>query len=231
MEIVKLNSVRDAIQDELLYDDRNDLLQHLLSRGAKVIIFAGAVRDTVLAHEYGHAGVEPRDWDIGIAGIPRKEFDGLMGEVRGLKNKYGGFKLLSRSCQSWEIWRQEDTIGLQKTKSSFSLKNLLRSFVLRCNAIAFDLDTGYFHDHGALCSIARGEISVLEDAIMHDWEIFAAKALTLTFRRPLKLDTQMEKFILTHLKREAVVHEFLKAYSQTEFLFDLPRINETHARD
>jgi hypothetical protein len=231
MQIVKINSVRDSIQDELMHDARKDLLQHLLSRGAKITIFAGAVRDTILAREYGLTSVEPRDWDIGIAGIPRREFDGLLCEVRGLKNRYGGFKLLSRNCQTWELWRQEDTVGLRKTKSSFSLKNLLRSFVLQCNAIAFDLDKGFFHDHGALRSIARSEISVLEDAIMHDWEVFAAKALTLTFRRPLKLDTQMERFVFTYLKHKAVVHEIRKAYLTTEILFGVTRIKETHGRD
>jgi hypothetical protein len=63
MQIVKLNSVRDSIQDELTHDARNDLLQHLLSRGARVLIFAGAVRDTILARECSLTRVEPRDWD------------------------------------------------------------------------------------------------------------------------------------------------------------------------
>lgn len=231
MQIVKINSVRDSIQAELMRDARKDLLQHLLSRGAKVTIFAGAVRDTILTDEFGLTSVEPRDWDMGIAGIPRREFDGLLCEVGGLKNRYGGFKLLSRGCQSWELWRQEDTIGLRKTKSSFSLRNLLRSFVLKCNAIAFDLDKGLFHDHGALRSIARREVSILDDAIMHDWEVFAAKALTLTFRRPFNLDTQMERFVFTYLKHKAVVHEIRKAYPITKILFQLTRMKETHARD
>jgi hypothetical protein len=213
--------VRDAIQSELWHGARTDLLQYLLSRGVKVFVFAGAVRDTVLSQECGWTHIKPRDWDIGIAGIPRKEFDGLLKDFGGSKNRYGGFKLFCDGSQSWEIWRQEDTVGLRKTNSPFSLENLLRSFVLSCNAIAFDLDRGHIYDCGALRSISTCEVTILENSIMHDWSVFAAKALSLTFRRPFILSPQTQKLVRMHMDLRNVVHEFQKAFPETSTLFNV----------
>jgi len=231
MRKLKINSVRDAIQNEFWHSAGNDLLQYLLSRGVKITVFAGGVRDVVLAQECGLSHIKPRDWDVGISGISRKKFDGILRELGGSKNRYGGFKLFCDSSQSWEVWRQEDTVGLRMTGSSFGLKNLLRSFVLSCNAIAFDLDTGYICEYGALHSLFSGKITILQDAIMHDWGLFAAKALNLTFRRPLKLDAEVEKFVIKYLDRTSLVHEFQKVYSETNTLFSAPRIDEKHVRD
>jgi hypothetical protein len=212
MRILNINSVRDAIQGELWQSAGKDLLEHLLSNGVKIVVFAGSVRDTILSHEHGFIDIKPRDWDIGITGIPVNEFDGILKEVGGTRNKYGGFKLFCDCAQSWEIWRQEDTVGLRKTRSPFSLRNLLHSFVLSCNAIAFDLDKGHICDCGALRSISTREVTILEDAIMHDRRVFAAKALNLTFRRPFKLSPNTQEFVDRHLELRNLIHEFQKVY-------------------
>jgi hypothetical protein len=208
-----ISSVRDSIQHQIWSSPGSELLQHLLSRGARISVFAGGVRDTILAEECGLPQVRPRDWDIGISHISREEFEGILNEQGGTKNRYGGYKLFSKTSQSWELWRQEDTVGLKKTKSPFSIENVLRSFVLSCNAIAFDIDKGHICDHGALRSIVLCELTILEDAIMHDCALFAAKALTLAFRRPLKLSTVSENFVRKNLEIQNLVHEFGKAYS------------------
>jgi hypothetical protein len=225
MHKLNITSVRDAVQAELLEGAGKELLQYLFAQGATICVFAGAVRDTVFAHEVGLRNISPRDWDIGISGIPRKEFNGILEEFGGSKNKYGGFRLFSDTLRPWEIWRQEDTVGLLKTGSPFSLENVLRSFVLSCNAIACDLDKGHIYDCGAVHSIFTGKVTLLDDAIMHDWRVFAAKALSLTFRRPLRLSNQSEQFVRMHLNNRNVVHELSKAYSE------LPLIQPTIAEN
>lgn len=210
MRRLRLNSVRSAIQTQLWQGVGSDILTYLFRHGVNVTVFAGAVRDVVLAQECGWAHVKPRDWDIGLSGISQKEFDGIFRELGGVKNKYGGFKLFANQPQYWEIWRQEDTVGLRKTGAAFSLENLLRSFVLSCNAIAFNLDTGYLHDCGAMRSLCCGYVTLLEDAIMHDSAVFAAKALNLTFRRPLKISIELEQFLTRHLEMTSLIHEFAK---------------------
>jgi hypothetical protein len=148
MQKLVISSVRDSIRSKLWESDIAELLEHLLSRGAKIAVFAGAVRDTVFAEEHGFTDIKPRDWDIGISHISRRDFDGILNEAGGWKNKYGGFKLAFNRTLPCEIWRQEDTVGLRKTRSPFNLENILRSFVLSCNAIALDLDKGHIYDHG-----------------------------------------------------------------------------------
>lgn len=212
MQKLAISSVRDVIQRKLWSSEIAELLEYLFLRGAKIGVFAGAVRDTVFGQEHGLGNIEPRDWDIGISNISREEFDGILEEVGGKRNRYGGFKMAFRDSLPCEIWRQEDTVGLIKTRSPFSLENILRSFVLSCNAIALDLDTGHIHDHGALRSICLCEIAILEDAIMHDRALFSAKALSLTFRRPFRLTAATTMLIDKHLDTHNLVHEFNKAY-------------------
>jgi hypothetical protein len=220
MRRLNIPSVRDSIQNCLWNSGGCGLLQHLFSRDAKISVFAGGVRDTILAQERGYSNVSPRDWDIGISHISRREFDGILKEVGGVRNKYGGFKLFCGSSQPWEIWRQEDTVGLCKNNAPYSFENVLRSFVLSCNAIAIDLDKGHIYDHGALRSIWLCEVAILEDAIMHDWAVFSAKALSLTFRRPFRLSTESAMFVEKNLDAANMLHEFKKAYSRAGILCD-----------
>jgi hypothetical protein len=208
---LKINPIRDAVQGTLWRSPASDLLEHLLLRGAKIAVFAGAIRDLVLSCECGFTHVKPRDWDIGVAGISHDEFNGILKEVGGSKNKYGGFKLFSETAQPWEIWRREETVGLLKTGAPLDMKNVLRSFVLSCNAIACDLNTGNIYDCGALRSIFACELTILDDAIMHDRRVFAAKALSLTFRRPFELTEESSQFVTRYLAKRNLIHELAKS--------------------
>lgn len=229
MRKLTISSVKDAVQTELLESAGKELLQHLFTCGATISVCAGGVRDTVLAREFGFADVTPRDWDIGVSGITHENFNGILKEFGGSRNKYGGFELFSDTSRPWEIWRQEETVGLLKTRSPFSLQNVLRSFVLNCNAIACDLDKGHIYDCGAISSMRAGEVGLLDNAIMHDRRIFAAKAFILKFRRPFTLDAQSERFVKTYLDTRNLLHELAKAYLAPSEIHSVTAENK-HAR-
>jgi hypothetical protein len=223
MRTLKVPSVRDHVQEHLLHGGKWELLRYLFSRGARISVFAGAVRDAFLSEECGFRHVVPRDWDIGISHISLKEFDGLLREIGGSKNRYGGFRLAWGASECWELWRQEETVGLRKTKAPFSLVNTLRSFVLSCNAIALDVDRGCIYDHGAVSSIKLGKVWVLEDAILHDRAVFSAKALSLTMRRPFELTAASHCFVRQHLRGWNLVHEFKKVYPRAALFNNLQK--------
>jgi hypothetical protein len=218
MRTVKIDTITDAIRKALWYSAGNEVLRYFLSRGATVTVFAGGIRDLILKNAWGCEDVEPRDWDIGISGISRKEFEGILHEFGGLKNKYGGFKLFCTDSKPWEIWRQEDTVGLRKTGAPFGIENILRSFVLSSNAIACDLEKGRIYECGALRSIFMRDITILDDAIMHDEGTFAAKALNLAFRRQFTLDSIAKCFVGMYLDPESLIHEFEKTLTSAAII-------------
>ena len=92
----------------------------------------------------GRGDGTPRDFDIGVAGIRKEDFDSILAGL-GRRNRHGGFVLRERGLPTWDIWRLEDSVGLQKTKSLFSIENVLRSFNLDCNAIALRLELPGIH--------------------------------------------------------------------------------------
>jgi hypothetical protein len=217
-----LPTVRDDLHARLYKSAGIELLNYILFRGGRVGIFAGAVRDTVAAREFGWSNSVPRDWDIGVSNLSREEFHGILREVGGIQNRHGGYKLFPFATAPWEVWRLEDTVGLRLRVVPFSLGNVLRSFVLSCNAISFDIDSGLFCDRGAFLSIARREIGLLDDAIVHDRDTFSAKALSLTFRFPFQLSIDVAFMVRKYLTMGSLLHESSKAYSQ------LPLLNSPH---
>jgi hypothetical protein len=212
---LRLPSVRDSIyrQFESMGAAATDVIQFLLRRDSKVGIFAGAVRDAVAAAEFGWEVSQPRDWDIGVSNISQKDFHGILAELGGIQNHYGGYKLLLNGIVPWEVWRVEDTVGLRIRNAPRTLENVLRSFVLSSNAIVFDLDEEHFYDQGVLRSIASRKIEILSDAIIHDNEVFAAKALTLSFRFPFRLGPKALTHVRRHLTETALLHELQKINS------------------
>jgi hypothetical protein len=213
MKNVNISSVRDELFREARVGFGAQLLDFLLSRGAKVHLFAGAVRDSIAKNECGWSGIETRDWDIGISQLSRREFSGVLREAGGLRNRYGGYKLLEAGSCPWEFWRLEDTVGLRQTESPFSLENVLRSFVLSCNALAFDFDKGWISDHGALRSIYCRELRILDDAILHHPGTFSAKAISLNIKLSFNLHRDSWGFVYRHLQKRDLLHESRKTYS------------------
>jgi hypothetical protein len=71
MHTVKINSVRDAIQSEFWHSTGKDLLEYLLSRGLRIMVFAGGVRDVVLSQECGGLDVKLETGISGMWYLPR----------------------------------------------------------------------------------------------------------------------------------------------------------------
>ena len=124
----------------------------------------------------------PRDVDIGVAGLHKKLFAEVMKSYKAKPNRYGGYRLYWGNSPYWDIWRIEETVGLKKSTETKSVENVLRSFVLDCNAIAYDILRDRFLDLNARSSIVRGEISLLRNAILHDEPVFAERLCYVSSR-------------------------------------------------
>ena len=109
-----------------------------------------------------------------------------------------------------DVWRIEDTVGLLLTRSEINLENVLRSFVLSCNAFAFDIRREQILEIGALDSLASAELTFVRNAIFHSRPTFAAKALLMSYRSPLKPSPEVQLFIRKFLRRDVLLHEVKK---------------------
>ena len=211
MQRLLLTTVRHHIVDSICRGSRSSLLEELLKRDAKIYVLAGAVRDAIASLCEGRDHGAPRDFDIGVAGIKKEDFNYLLAAF-GLMNRHGGFVLREKGLPAWDVWRLEDSIGLRKTGISFSLENVLRSFNLDCNAIALDLKTGMFTDAGAIESIRRMRVGFAESAISHSRTTFAAKALLVQLRFGYSVSLPMERFIKSYLEKDTLLYEAFKAF-------------------
>jgi hypothetical protein len=211
MRRLHLKPVHHRVLESLYLSSRSAILEEFLRRDAQIYIFAGAVRDAVALLYEGRGDGVPRDFDIGIAGVGKEDFNYVIGTY-GIRNRHGGFVLQERDLPSWDVWRLEDSIGLRKTGTSFSVENVLKSFNLDCNAIALDMGTGTFIDAGAVESIRRMRLDFVERAINHSHPTFAAKALLAQMRFGYSISVPMERFINRHLDEGSLVHESLKSF-------------------
>lgn len=212
MQEVRIPAARDALYNCLQKSGGAPLIQELISRNAKLWLCAGAVRDVIASREFGWGEMRPRDFDVGVAGLSKKTFHGLLAAFGGEQNRYGGYRIHLEGSPPWEVWRLEETIGLRLTRAPFSVKNVLRTFVLSTNAIAFSIETGRFWDKGALRSIATRTARLVEDAILHSTSVFAAKALFCTIQFPFMLSPELQSFVSTHLEAKRLTHEAFKNF-------------------
>lgn len=211
MQQLRLNAIQHRVLDALYRSGRSCVLEEFLKRNAKIYVFAGAIRDAIGLLYEGRGDGAPRDFDIGIAGVKREDFNHVLSAF-GVRNRHGGFVLRDQALPSWDVWRLEDSIGLRKTGTIFSLEGVLRSFNLDCNAIALDVKTGMFVDAGAIESIRRMRVGFVEGAISHSHTTFAAKALLVHLRFEYRLSPGVERFMKRHLQEEALLHESLKTF-------------------
>jgi hypothetical protein len=183
------------------------LLSDLVKLGGRPFVMAGAVRDSVAIDIKAWPVRSPRDVDIGVEGLRKQLFAEIMRSYGAQPNRYGGYRLPCWSPRYWDIWRLEETVGLRASTEVKSVENVLRSFVLDCNAIAYDVLLDRFIDLNARTSIVRSEISLLRNAIVHDEAVFAAKALLSHHTLRMQLTPTLTGFVSTHLNSSCLIHE------------------------
>jgi hypothetical protein len=211
MRHVRLKSARDIVFTSLYRDRRAQVLEEFLRQGAEIYVLAGALRDVIAAHYEGEDHGGPRDFDIGVAGIRREDFDAVVSAF-GQVNRHGGYVLKDKGGPNWDVWRLEETIGLRKTGTPYSIENALRTFNFDCNAIALDVSTGLFLDAGAIRAISQKRVDFVHDAIRHSQDTFAAKALLIEIRLKYMLSDHLRHFVRSHLNCSSLAHEVGKCF-------------------
>lgn len=208
MRIIRLSTAaRSELISLLERTSLLSLLEHWERQGAQSAVYAGAVRDVLVYTSRGFPKSIPRDFDIGVKGIACSEFDGLMRELGGERNRYGGYRAKLNDSFSVDFWRLEDTIGLRYTRAKCTVENVLRSFVLNCNAVAFDPLREQCFDLESINSVQQGQIDIVDKALIHSHSTFAAKAATLRCRLGFRLSDSAKKLIQAFCTRTSLAHE------------------------
>jgi len=162
--------------------------------GGRPFLFAGAVRDALFASLTGITS-RPRDYDIGIARVRRDRFEAFATCLGAEPNQYGGYHLTARDALRVDLWRIEDTVGVLVHACRPTIMNVLRSFVIDLNAVAYDPTEKVLQDHGCLEALCRREIGLVRDALLHDHSNFAGRALALQHRFAFRLSKELREFV------------------------------------
>jgi hypothetical protein len=191
------------------------LLEYLAARGWSPTVFAGAVRDVFASLEWGVDLYAPRDFDLAVTGCSAYEFRSTLSALGAVRNRYGGFRLLLRGAPPFDIWRMRDTCGVRLHGVPASVTNVLRSFVLNVNAIAYDYCNREFTDLGCVSALRSKRLNVVENTLLHDHDVFAAKAILLVARFELEAAPALRDFTRVHSRVAALNHEIGKMRETT----------------
>ena len=206
--------VQDLLISSLKQAAVLETVEHLASAGARPVVFAGAVRDAFMTADGAWPNRPSRDVDVAVSNIARPAFDRVLKELGGTRNRYGGFRVVRSGLPSLDVWRMPDTCGLRKWGVPCNVRNVLRSFVINVNAIAFEVSTGLFEDWGCLAALRSRRLDIVEAALLHSHHTFAAKALVAQQRFSLGASPAMHKFIRRYLMSDPLIHEFAKIRDQ-----------------
>jgi hypothetical protein len=198
MNQLQINPVRDAVFTALHSDPRAQALSEFFRCGAQIYVVAGSLRDAIAMHYEGEGDTTPRDFDVVIGRLCRREFDAVL-QSFGRRNRHGGYLLPAEGAPNWDVWRLEETIGLRKTGAPCSIENVLRTFNLDCNAVAMDLKTGMVLDGGAIKAVRQRQVDFVYRALRHSEDTFAAKALLLNLRLKYDMSAELSQFVAAHL--------------------------------
>jgi hypothetical protein len=203
-------ATRKMLLSKIAASGLNSVIEDLhQSDRAEAFLCAGAVRDaflSVLANTHLH----PKDFDVGLGGLTKREFQQISSRLGAKPNRYGGIRIALKSGISADLWRLEDTVGIRLNNSSPDIEHVLRSFVLDVNAVAFNLRTQRFVDCGAVSSLKHRTIDLVPDALLHDRATFAARAILLALRFSFQLSRRLQNFTLSHFDAKVFRYELGK---------------------
>lgn len=207
----------------LVRDGIGALLDSIASFGGHPILFAGCVRDALMCVTSESCSM-PRDYDIGVRGMSAVAFRNLMGSYSGNANQYGGFTGQLPNGVNFDCWRIEDTNGVTAHNCEPSLSNVLRTFVLDINAIAFDPTSEAFIDIGCLAAIRNRQIGIVDQVLHHNSANFAVKARRLGARLNYPLSEQLQDFVTAWFDSDEAVRQQNKYQSTgaTSGISELP---------
>lgn len=212
-ERVRIPEARDIILAELAASRAlTETLNILIHSGGHPMLFAGAVRDALEVIETGRQYSAPRDFDIGVVGLGREVFDEVLRDRGASINRFGGYRLLTGDSPPLDVWRLEETLGVRLNQAPLTVGNVLRSFVISLNAVAFDPISAIFYDCGALASMRSRRLDFVRGCLLHSYQTFAAKAALSSIRFSMDLQPELMRFSLTHGEESALLHETQKAF-------------------
>ncbi len=185
------------------------VLEVLAQAGAQPHVCAGAVRDVFFCLERGIES-EPRDIDIVTFGIGREPLNDLAVSLGASPNRYGGYSFRKANHSSVDVWAADVTCGVVACRAAPTLRNVLRSFVLNLNAIAFEFGTTKFFDMGCISGFRQNQLGLVDDALMHDEDIFAAKALISATRFGLGPSSAVTSLFALNADNYTIRREFGK---------------------
>jgi len=161
---------------------------------ARPFLFAGAVRDALYTTLTGIV-TRPRDYDIGISMICRDRFDAFASSLGAKRNRYGGYQFHACDGLNVDLWRIEDTVGVLANACKPTITNVLRTFVVDLNAIAYDPTDNVVFDQGCLEALRRREIGFVRVPLLHDHSNFAGRAVCLQSRFAFQLSRELRHFV------------------------------------
>ena len=198
---------RQAVDDVRIYDSTcrllesqcrvsgvREIMSSVRSLGGRPFLCAGAVRDALRGTLTGIA-LRPRDYDIAIAVVSHEHFDAFAASLGARRNQYGGYQVSARDGLNVDLWRIEDTVGVLANGCRPTITNVLRTFVIDLNAVAYDPTENVLHDQGCLGALHRREIGFVRNALLHDHSNFAGRALALQYRFPFRLSCELRDFV------------------------------------
>jgi len=186
------------------------LLEMLGRSGARPHVCAGAVRDVYFCLERDGRKIKPRDIDVVTFSIRQERLNEIAVSCGATANRYGGYSFSSSNGPSIDVWTAESTCGVVAWGAAPTLRNVLRSFVLNLNAVAFDFTTSRFFDWGCVRAIRQSRLAFVDDVLMHDQDIFAAKALISATRFQLAPTHGVVRLVKLYSVDSTIRHELRK---------------------
>lgn len=193
----------------ILRDGIGSLLGDIRSNGGRPYVLAGAVRDAIRAVAQERE-CSPKDYDIGVASLNQESLRELTRRFGSRLNRSGGHQIVLRNGVTVDLWNLSESAGIKINRCRPSVRNVLRTFVLDVNAVAFDDSRCEILDLGCLAALRSRRIGILPSALLHSHSNFAARAIVLRSRLDLELTPGLEEFVGTFADENELRHQLSK---------------------